>query len=105
MSIYKLNCPTFTDTGVVLISIRNGAQSFKCTQCGKRHSILCAQPFNVRCTKELLAAAEGMADALVAYFNKRGIAHSGHKGNADIEAMADALSTYGAALAKAGRLT
>lgn len=104
MPLYKLVCPNYSDTTAVLISIRKGAKSFRCTQCEKRHSIAHAHLFDVKPTKELLAAAEAMADALVAYFNKRGAAHAAHKGNQDIAAMSDALSNYGYALAKAGRL-
>lgn len=101
MPLYKLNCPN-SDTPPVLISIRKGAKSFRCTQCDRRHAIAHAQAFDIKPTKELLAAAEAMADALVAYFDKRGAAHADRKGNQDIAAMADALSNYGYALAKAG---
>jgi hypothetical protein len=46
---------------------------------------------------KLEKAAAGMADALQAYFNKRGAAHALRKGNEDIEAMADALAEWGMA--------
>lgn len=42
-----------------------------------------------------LERADDMANALVAYFNKRGVNHSMRKGNEDIGALADALSNYG----------
>jgi hypothetical protein len=42
-----------------------------------------------------LLKAEDLANAVTAYFNKRGAAHSDRKGNEDIAAMADALSDYG----------
>ena len=42
-----------------------------------------------------LERADDMANALVVYFNKRGVNHSMRKGNEDIGALADALSNYG----------
>lgn len=46
-------------------------------------------------TPTLKTAADEMANALQAYFNKRGSAHSERKGNEDIAALADALANYG----------
>lgn len=45
--------------------------------------------------ERLQVAAENLANAVVAYFNKRGAAHAERAGNEDIAAMADALSDYG----------
>lgn len=43
----------------------------------------------------VMHAANGMADALTAYFNKRGILQSQRAGNEDIADMADALAQWG----------
>lgn len=43
-----------------------------------------------------LEAARALADSVTAYFNNRGVAQALRTGNADIAAMADALSDYGA---------
>ena len=45
----------------------------------------------------VLERADDMANALVAYFNKRGADHAMRKGNEDIGDLADALSNYGLA--------
>ena len=45
--------------------------------------------------RAVLERADDMANALVVYFNKRGVSHSMRKGNEDIGALADALSNYG----------
>ena len=43
----------------------------------------------------VLERADDMANALVAYFNKRGADHAMRKGNEDIGDLADTLSNYG----------
>jgi len=43
----------------------------------------------------VLERADDMANALVAYFNKRGADHAMWKGNEDIGDLADTLSNYG----------
>ena len=43
----------------------------------------------------VLERADDMANALVAYFNKRGADHAMGKGNEDIGDLADTLSNYG----------
>lgn len=52
--------------------------------------------------RERLEKADALMDAVVIYFNKRGVAHAMRKGNEDIGAMADALAEYGPLSIRAG---